>query len=339
MFIFAKNTKEKIVTAWTVIACGLLPILEIRRIYFIIWPTATFAPSFGFPDIFLILLFVVPIAVLTGFKWGYKFARFIFGTIAYLALFGSTEPDAWLYDKHLLFFVGEALLISAFAAFLVYCLGQHAKLRNIYPAQNESWQSSRSKNPWIIGGVIVAICGMLGGPLKLALLIGMDRVKQSKDLHNIQQCGEAFSHYAMEHDGEFPTTNTTSTDLFNYLTNGNYVTDPRIICGSGAYCLSSGGSLTSNNVAWSCAQGLKTKDNPGYALLWSKGTIPYVTNGNLIIDTANNYWGSKGKPFAAIYYLNGSASSPRFPWFGDSLVATNRLSGPSANVYTNYLNP
>lgn len=169
----------------------------------------------------------------------------------------------------------------------------------------------------------------------------MDKAKELKDLSNIGQCGIAFLNYANDHDGAFPTTNTTATDLFNALTNGGYLTEPKIVAGSGAHYLTDSGPLMSSNVAWSCAKGLTTSDNPDYALLWSKGTILSVTtNGKLVIDASGNYWGKKGKSFAAVFYINGSAANPNFPQ--GSLIATNPLNstnGLSANVYTNYLNP
>jgi len=182
----------------------------------------------------------------------------------------------------------------------------------------------------VVGLFVLLVYPRFSGPEK-------NSAHQATDISNIKQCGVAFFVYAEEHGGFYPTTNTTSTDLFNYLTNDGYITTPSIVAGSGATPLSSATCFTSDNVAWGCAEGLTTKDNPGYALLWSAGTAPSVTNGNLILDASNTYWGKKGKRFTAVYYLNGSASCPHFT--PGSFISTNPLSGSSTNVYTHYLNP
>lgn len=181
----------------------------------------------------------------------------------------------------------------------------------------------------IIGIVIVLLIPSTKQPMTAA--------KEVRDLNNIQQCGMIFLNYANDHDGAFPTTNTTTTDLFNDLVKGNYISDPKVVAGDGATVLNSGGIFASSNVAWGCAEGLQTTDNPGYALLWSKGTVPSVTNGNLVLDASSNYFGKKGDAFAMVFYINGSSSSPKFP--EGSFVATNPLAGSSTNVYTNYLEP
>jgi len=165
----------------------------------------------------------------------------------------------------------------------------------------------------------------------------IDSVKQVSDLDNIAECGRDFYLYADEHDGIFPTTNTTSTDLFNEVAKQGYIINPRTVSGSGTIPVVKGNIFSNTNVGWSCAQNLTTNDNHDYPLLWSRGSIPSISGQNLIINCSSNYWGLRGKSFTAVFFINGSVSPLNLN--KGNYYSTNKLIGSVTNVYTNYLNP
>jgi len=183
--------------------------------------------------------------------------------------------------------------------------------------------------------VVIAIIALLAALAYPAILGAMDKAKQLKDLSNIGQAGLVFLNYANDHDGNFPS-NTSGILLFNSLTNGGYLTEPKIVAGSGYPAMTTAGALVASNIAWGAVQGYTTSDNSSLPLLVSKGTVLTMGTGYFTVNASANYWGLKGKSFAAVYYINGAAANPS-GYTG--LVATNVLLGSynsnSFNVLTN----
>jgi len=185
--------------------------------------------------------------------------------------------------------------------------------------------------------VVIAIIGLLAALAFPAFNKAMDSAHQATDISNVKQVGVTFFTYANDNDGNYPTTNTTAVDLFNSLTNGGYITTPSIVSSTGSTPMTPGSAFVAANIGWGCAEGLTTSDNSGLPLVWSTGTTMTVNGSSLVIDATTNYWGKKGKQFAAVYYLNGSAGSPKFNrTAANNYTATNALLGmPSTYTLTN----
>lgn len=171
--------------------------------------------------------------------------------------------------------------------------------------------------------VVIAIIALLAALAYPAILVGMDKAKQLKDVSNIGEVGAVLLNYANDHDGNFPS-NSSLPNFFNSLTNGGYLTETKIVAGSGATVMTAAGALVASNIAWEVTLGYTTSDNSSLPLLASKGTGLTLGAGNFTVDVTTNYWGAKGKPFAAIYCINGAAANPSF---SGGLVATNVLLG------------
>ena len=133
MFIFAKSTKELVVTAGVVISCGLFLAASIVWIQKGQWHLI--------PALIAVLLVA---AALRGIKLGYLVTRYIWRGVALIQLVGAAiNPFAWkdvvLVRGSLAYFVAVNLLISLSAICFSYCLSEHAKLRKLEGAQR--WRS------------------------------------------------------------------------------------------------------------------------------------------------------------------------------------------------------
>ena len=133
MFIFAKNTKDLLVTAGVVVSCGLFG----GGAGFLI-QKAQWGLVLG------LLALLMAAGVLWGNKLGYLVTRYFWRGLAVLFLLGAvTNPFAWkdvlMANRSLAYFLAIKLLISIGAISLSYCLSEHAKLRQLEGA--DRWRS------------------------------------------------------------------------------------------------------------------------------------------------------------------------------------------------------
>jgi hypothetical protein len=132
-FILAGNTKEKIVTAGALIACCLLVALSARLVYIDMT-----SRGLNICDLILSLsTSLIAVAIFKGAKFGYFMARLISGGGAFSAVVGALSGFAYddLLAAHASW-TNHVIWVMSFAALalvLFYCLGEHAKLRGVYP--------------------------------------------------------------------------------------------------------------------------------------------------------------------------------------------------------------
>ena len=125
MTIFHKSTKKMVITTGVFFACCICVASAVRIPY-----------VFGRYSLFIsVVLILVPMGIYKGCKWGYAFARWIFGILGFILVFGSINPFTYsdfqyshqsypLYVLGSLFFAGQVM-------FLFYCLGEHAKMKGL----------------------------------------------------------------------------------------------------------------------------------------------------------------------------------------------------------------
>jgi len=140
MFIFDKNIKEKTITAGVVITC----------IIFIVWAIKILFTG-GLALVILSLFFVlIPVSIFQGAELGYFVARFICGVYALdiaSAPFNPLNEDGFMIWRRILHSGSSAecliplfklILIVCVCMFLFFCLGEHARMRGIYPPRKDA---------------------------------------------------------------------------------------------------------------------------------------------------------------------------------------------------------
>lgn len=119
------TTKQFVVTAGVFIAC------------FCIIATAIGLACFGrkYAPLVSIAFILIPVAIYYGKRWGYIFARTIYGGTAILLIGGTLNPftyeDCELANRSYVLLLLQALLLAGLAILLFYCLGEHSKRRGI----------------------------------------------------------------------------------------------------------------------------------------------------------------------------------------------------------------
>ena len=96
--------------------------------------------------------------------------------------------------------------------------------------------------------------------------------------------GVALYSYAQDHGQKYPR-GATSTEVFQQLLNGGYVTDPTIfyIPLPGKVAPVPGRKLRPENVSWDVTLGASTNDSPSLPLLFMTGfTVTYAPGGSAV---------------------------------------------------------
>jgi len=125
MTIFHKSTKLAVVAMGVFFACCICVVAAVRTPY-----------AFGRYSLFIsVVLILVPIGIHKGWEWGYTLARTIFGTLAFILVFGSINPftysDFQFPNRSYPLYVLESLFFAGQVMFLFYCLGEHAKTKGL----------------------------------------------------------------------------------------------------------------------------------------------------------------------------------------------------------------
>jgi len=124
MFIFARNTKEIVVTAGSVVACLAFLLLAARCIYL-----------GGFRWVIAIACVLIVLAICKGVMFGYQLARALFCFFVFAT--GTFAVNPFTYDDFLgnndayWAFLLKSSLFVAIGIIAFLSLGEHAKLRNL----------------------------------------------------------------------------------------------------------------------------------------------------------------------------------------------------------------
>ncbi len=113
---------------------------------------------------------------------------------------------------------------------------------------------------------------------------GIKRAFESSCMQTSHALGLALYSYAQDHSQKYPR-GTTSTEVFQQLLDGGYVTDPSIfyIPLPGKIAPVPGQKLRPENVSWDFTLGASTKDSPSLPLLFMTGfAVTYAPGGSAV---------------------------------------------------------
>jgi type II secretory pathway pseudopilin PulG len=172
----------------------------------------------------------------------------------------------------------------------------------------------KGMSPWLIALLVVAglavlalpCCCILSGVALGPITAGIKKAKENAALQQTRAIELAMMAYATDHNGAYPD-GQTSTEVFQKLLDGNYVSDPALFCpfSMPGKVKAVGSKLTAENVGFDCTAGVTT-NSPGYLpVVFSSGYDVNYANGGLITPSVGGY----PSPYAgiAVAYRDGSA--------------------------------
>jgi hypothetical protein len=163
----------------------------------------------------------------------------------------------------------------------------------------------------VIGGVLVlsipCCCGIAIGPITS----GIKMAKENAAVQKARVIGLAMFSYANDHDGNYPD-GKTSTEVFQKLLDGKYVTDPTIFyLDMPGKTKPSSSTLTADNVSFDVTSGVSSTTPDSIPVVFCTGyTVSYAPGATATRDspTATPFPGP-GKKFSgvAVYFKSNNA--------------------------------
>ncbi len=169
---------------------------------------------------------------------------------------------------------------------------------------------------WLIALIIVAglsilclpcCCGVALGPITN----GIKKAKQSASVQQVRAIELAMATYATDHNGAYPD-GTTSTEVFQKLIDGNYVTDPGLFYSAmPGKTKATSTKLTAENVSFDVTSGVTTTSPDDLPVIFCTGyTVTYSGGAAAVRDSSTEtpFPGpGKGNGGLAVAYKSGSA--------------------------------
>ena len=153
-------------------------------------------------------------------------------------------------------------------------------------------------------GLLFFLVALLGGCM-VAVTAGLREAAQNSVLQQAHALGMALYSYAQDHNGKYPE-GKSSTEVFQMLMDGGYVTDPSIFyLPMSGKTRGTGKTLKPENVCWDFTAGSRTDDTSNVVLLFTTGTKMDYTPGAKIRVPGNAPFGGDG---VAVFYSNEYAS-------------------------------
>ena len=130
--------------------------------------------------------------------------------------------------------------------------------------------------------------------------------QQSSGVQSAHGIGVALYSYAQDHGGKYPD-GKSSTEVFQKLMDGGYVTDPTIffLPGVSGKTKGTGTVLKPENVCWDFTKGTRPDDTSGVALVFSTGTQMDYTRGKKARVFKDAPFESEG---VAVFFSNEAAA-------------------------------
>ena len=154
-------------------------------------------------------------------------------------------------------------------------------------------------------GLVFFLVAMLGGciatwpPAKC-----VREARQSWGLQEAHAIGVALYSYAQDHNGTYPEGNS-STEVFQKLIDGGYVTDPSVFYTPlSGKTKATGKVLKAENVCWDFTAGTRPDDPSNVAVVFSTGTRMDYTPGAKIRVPRDSPFGAEG---VAVFLSNEAA--------------------------------
>jgi len=148
--------------------------------------------------------------------------------------------------------------------------------------------------------VVISIIGLLAGLATPAIQKGLEKGKQTTDVSNGRQTGMILFAYANDESlggGIYPTTGTTSTEIFNLLITNGFITTHKVLSGNGVRSPLTAGTnpIDSESVAWAYTKGLAITDG-GIPLLSTKSaiTLQNLNSTSPVTPNMSSPWKDKG---------------------------------------------
>jgi hypothetical protein len=133
---------------------------------------------------------------------------------------------------------------------------------------------------------------------------GLREARMMSGLQGAHALGLALYAYAQDHKGHYPE-GKTSTEVFQKLMDGGYVTDPSIFyLRMSGKTLATGKVLRPENVCWDFTAGTQPNDPSNVPLLYSTGCKVDYAPGKKVRVPENSPYGSIGM---AAFYANETA--------------------------------
>ena len=181
--------------------------------------------------------------------------------------------------------------------------------------QSGDWRSKQGCGCWV-WGIVVAFVLYLLAEIAFSPIVGpVKKAPQSACVQTAHALGLALWSYANDNQGLYPD-GTSSTEVFQKLMDGGYVTDP------GIFCLAMDGKIRASqdqktlkpeNVCWDVTGGLKDNDSPELPLIFITGfRMTYAPGGGFVsrVDPYPPYLdlNLKDGPGLAVFFVNNSAT-------------------------------
>ena len=179
-------------------------------------------------------------------------------------------------------------------------------------AQSGDRRSKQGCGCWVWGivtaFVLYVLASIVAGPVG-----PVKKARQSASVQTAHALGLALYSYANDSDGHYPD-GPSSTEVFQQLMDGGYVTDPEIF-----YLPMVGKTkaapdqkkLRPENVCWDVTGGATSKDSPELPLVFMTGfRMTYAPGGGAVslVDPYPLYLDTKSSPGLAVFYINDAAS-------------------------------
>jgi hypothetical protein len=154
-------------------------------------------------------------------------------------------------------------------------------------------------------GLLFFLVAMLGTCIAGWPPPGIREAMENTGVQQAHAVGVALYSYAQDHNGKSPE-GISSTEVFQKLVDGGYVTDPAIFfLPMSGKTKATGKVLKPENVCWDVTAGARPDDPSNVVLVFSTGTKMDYAPGAKIHVPADSPFGTMG---VAVYYTNESTS-------------------------------
>ena len=188
------------------------------------------------------------------------------------------------------------------------------------PQSPEPWSEKTNKgcSGCFMAFMVVFICLYIVGFFLGPINPGVHKARESASVQTAHLLGLCLYSYANDHQGLYPD-GTSSTEVFQQLLDGGYVTDPAVfyVEMDGKTRASTGHKLKPENVCWDVTGGVSVKDDGQLPLVYLTGfRVTFAPGGGITpLEPFPPYVHFKKNDGLAVFYVNNSAA---WLWGGDS---------------------